>query len=377
MKVMMVHDGHQYGGLERVVCEVGGLLTQRGVGVSCLVRGDEWGKAASAHRFVVDLAAAGVDVLEAPSPKRGRLRQFRLLRRRLRAASPDLVHIHTVRVDSGRPVTAAARSLRIPVVRTEHNSPTAFSRGSFGSWRQRLFDAMTAAILTVSEHDRIEQLQLVGRSKDKVRAIVNAVDCERFVPTVSESQELAKRRAGAGLIIGTAGRLSHQKNHALLIDAFAAAEFSANRVLLAIAGSGELEGDLIDQCARLDLSDRVLLLGSIDDVKSFYDSIDIGVMSSRHEGLPLVLLEMMAVGLPTVVTDTPGLTEAVVDGVTSQVVPPDVEALALALSGLAADPVRRAQYGEAGRRHVAVHHSYDRYLADLLEVYEEVVGGSA
>jgi len=108
-------------------------------------------------------------------------------------------------------------------------------------------------------------------------------------------------------ILGCAGRLVKEKGHQHLIDAMA--ELPDNVILL-LAGSGPEQVEIEDRIAKENLSHRICLLGSLSDVLPFYQAIDVFVLASLNEGLPLAPLEAQACGTPVVLTDVGGCREA-------------------------------------------------------------------
>ncbi len=109
-----------------------------------------------------------------------------------------------------------------------------------------------------------------------------------------------------------------------------------------------------------------------------YADADVFALSSRWEGLPYVLLEAMAHGLPVVSTAVDGVPEAVTDGGTGVLVPPgDTDAFGRALESLLADPQRRHRLGEAGRQRVSGAFALERMVDELVAVYRDVARGRA
>ena len=106
------------------------------------------------------------------------------------------------------------------------------------------------------------------------------------------------------------GRLVHQKNHALALEALALLP----GVHLAVVGDGELRGDLERLASERGLSDRVAFLGLREDARALVGAADVLVLPSRWEGLPLVALEALAAGTPVVATAARGVRELLVDG---------------------------------------------------------------
>lgn len=151
-----------------------------------------------------------------------------------------------------------------------------------------------------------------------------------------------------GRRIVTVGRLHEQKNHDLLIDAFAMLPDDKKEYTLEIYGEGPLRNELQHKIDALGLNDRVFLMGAFSDVHKRIASATIFVMSSDYEGMPNALLEAMALGLPCISTDySPGsLHEFMTDGVNGLIVPcGDPIALANAMNRLLDDENLRRDIG--------------------------------
>jgi glycosyltransferase involved in cell wall biosynthesis len=159
--------------------------------------------------------------------------------------------------------------------------------------------------------------QLYPKVADRVAYVRNTVDNEVFYPLSSEERnqrriELAKQLAlpDTTRFILFAGRLHPQKDPLLLVRSLAA--LNEPDVHLLIAGAGELSSQLDAEVTQLGLSDRVSMLGSVDQAKlaNLHRLCSIFVLSSAYEGLPLVVLEALACGTPVVTTrcgETPNL----------------------------------------------------------------------
>jgi glycosyltransferase involved in cell wall biosynthesis len=157
-----------------------------------------------------------------------------------------------------------------------------------------------------------------------------------------------------GPVLLEVGRLCDVKGQRELIAALP--RLARDDVTVLIAGEDIEEGGVyravLERAAReTGVSERVRFLGRRDDVPALLAATDALVLPSWIEGLPLVVLEAMAAGVPVVATSVGGTPEAVVDGETGLLVPPrDVGALAGALDALLEDPGRARRFGEAGRR---------------------------
>jgi glycosyltransferase involved in cell wall biosynthesis len=133
-------------------------------------------------------------------------------------------------------------------------------------------------------------------------------------------------------------------------------------------------GHLLNLADRLGVRGRLVFVGEQEDVAPFVDAMDVFVLPSLTEGLPLTVLEAMAVGKPVVGTDVGGISEAVRHGETGFVVPPrDPRKLAEALIGLLGDPSSARAMGEAGRRRVEKAFTMDNEVAQTVRTYRRIV----
>jgi glycosyltransferase involved in cell wall biosynthesis len=206
----------------------------------------------------------------------------------------------------------------------------------------------------------------------KVRTIWSTVDPERLEPT-AERETL---RAGHGLgprtvVVLSAASLVRRKGLDLLLEAFARTAPGRDTVLW-LAGDGPERTALETRAARPDLAGRVRFLGRTAAVADLLAAADLVAMPSRAEGLGIAALEAMASGRPVLATRVGGLGEAVVDGRTGLLVPPeDVAALEAGLRRLIDDPGLRARLGAGGAEHVRAHFLPDR----MVEAYELLYRG--
>ncbi|MFF5964054.1 glycosyltransferase family 4 protein [Streptomyces collinus] len=195
-----------------------------------------------------------------------------------------------------------------------------------------------------------------GIPADRVHVVPNGVDEAYFMP--------AREPAPGPVNLLYVGRLGAQKNVARLLDAM---RLTRQDIRLRIVGDGELLGRLEEQAARLRL-DNVEFSGGLlgADLVKAYAGADAFVLPSDKEGMPLVVLEAMAAGLPVVATDVPG-TRELVRG-TGLLAAPEPAALAAALDSVAADPALRARLARASTER-ARNHSWQTVARQVEDVY--------
>jgi sugar transferase (PEP-CTERM/EpsH1 system associated) len=203
-----------------------------------------------------------------------------------------------------------------------------------------------------------------GRSR-RLLTILNGIDEHRFVPSAA-----AAPHGSTACVVGTVARLAPEKGLDRLVEAFGQLARRHDSMRLVIAGGGREAQSLTEQAHRLGLADRVSFPGHQSRPESVLVTLDIFVLPSLTEGIPLALLEAMAVGLPVVATSVGGVPDVVEDGISGILVPPDdPAALARAIDGLASDPVRRQRLGRAGRERVARRFSLSAMAAAYRELY--------
>lgn len=207
------------------------------------------------------------------------------------------------------------------------------------------------AVLTLTEQDRDLWRAALGDTPTLVEAIPNASPFDVGRPAPLDSR-----------IVLAAGRLSHQKGFDRLVPAFAKVAQKFPDWQLHIYGSGPDERMLRRAIGDAGLGDHVFLKGLVPGLEEAFRTASVYAMSSRFEGLPMVLLEAMSQGLPIVSFDCPeGPRQLVADGVNGILVPEgDVEALGDALLRLVENPEERRRMGLAGLRQA------ESYTADAV-----------
>jgi glycosyltransferase involved in cell wall biosynthesis len=176
------------------------------------------------------------------------------------------------------------------------------------------------------------------------------------------------------VLLGEIARLCDVKGQRELIEATALSP----GVHVALAGADLEQGGayraMLEALAReRGVSDRVHFLGFRDDAAAVLDQLDVLVLPSWIEGLPIVVLEAMAHAKPVIATPVGGIAELVADGETGLLVPPrEPGQLAEAIRSLAADPALRDRLGRAGRERVEREFSESAMTGRVLEVYDAV-----
>jgi phosphatidylinositol alpha-1,6-mannosyltransferase len=231
------------------------------------------------------------------------------------------------------------------------------------------------------------ELGLDGHGR-RLRVVPLGTDPTQFQPGI-DPRPLRERfdlpGDGARWLV-TVARLQRHKGVDTVIAALPTILTRAPEVRYAVAGTGPDHERLKKLAEKLGVTDRVYFLGSVadQDLPSFYNLASVYVGASRRagdlgvEGFGISLVEASACGLPIVAGNSGGIPDAVRDGETGVLVPPEEpEAFADAICRLLADPARAQQIGANGRRAVETYFNWDRVVRDLRDVESEAVSGAA
>lgn len=246
--------------------------------------------------FRSELEGDGATVYYLPR-KKDPLEYMRVLYRVCKNGGYDVVHIHG---NSAMMLPDVLPTLwaRIPV-RVVHSHSTSCSHMLLNKLFSPLFHRCYTHRFACGED--------AGRwlfGERSFTILKNGVDLNkyRFNPTV-RAEYRRKLGADGQIIIGHVGNFIDIKNQSFLLDAFALMAARDERYRLLLVGAGELFEDVKDKAAALGLEDKVCFLGNTTEVAQYMQAMDVLTLPSMHEGLPVVLVEAQAAGLPCVVSD--------------------------------------------------------------------------
>ena len=272
-----------------------------------------------------------------------------------------------------------SRICKVPhLVRTEHGHPEPYSavrnpKHCCVLKADRLAAKYTTARIVSVSSDLGEYWK---RRVDPRRVTVlhNAVDLERVSSSFSPAE--AKQRLGIpcdSFVVGIAARLECIKRHDLFV---ATAKYLSERIPnsnFVIAGGGRQKGSLQRLILDAGLQDRLTLLGERDDVYDVLRAMDVLLICSDHEGIPMVMLEAMALGVAVVSRKVGGIPEVIQDGATGILVPSDIpEELGLACMSFFEKPRWRANLTQAARDEIHRGYSAHKNAETVLELYQSI-----
>lgn len=285
------------------------------------------------------------------------------LSRIIRADRYDLINCHSF-ISTVVAAAAIRRArCRLPVVSTLHlpERPWAFRVAG------KTLPALSDRVVSVSEANRRRLIE-AGMPSDLVSVIRNAVDIREF------DANTPRPPTNGTLIVGVIARLIERKRHRDLLDAAARLGREGLRLRLRFIGDGPLRDKLESQAATLGLRDSVEFLGDRNDIAELLRSLDVMVLPSTYEGLPVALIEAMAAGVPVVASAVAGNAEVIEDGRNGLLTAPrDPALLANALKRLALDDELRLRLAQHARVDARARFRVDRMVDDYERVFSEVI----
>ena len=352
------------GGAEQQAILLAKGLRRRGWRVSVVALSGTGGAAAA------ELEDAGVRFLSLEMRKgladpRGWLRFHSWLCRE----RPDVLHAHLPHAAWLARWSRLAAPVPL-VVDTLHSSSTGRMGRHFGYACSRwLPDHVTA----VSQAAAASHMAAGMVSQSRLSVIWNGIDVDRWQPD-AQGRAQARRELGIGdeYLWLAVGRLETVKDYPSLLLAMTR---TPEKTRLLVLGAGPRESELVELAERLGLKQRVRFAGFAPNVVRWMRAADGFVLSSRYEGLPMVLLEAGACGVPVVATDVPGTREVVVNGETGWLAPAgDAQKLAKTMMKLMyMPPDAQHAMGERARRYVAEHFSLEAVLDRWERLYAELL----
>lgn len=365
MKPRVVHiiDRLPPDGAERLLCEV---LRYRSDAfdyqVLCLAEGGV---------FEPVIRAMGVPVTILGKSRGIDLRLVWRLWRWLRACKPQIVHTHLFTADTwGRLV---ARLAGVPLVfSTVH---------SVNSWQgrvHRLVDRTLALVTTrliactAQVADKLHKQD--GINATRIVTLANGVDLQRFADVTPVDIEQELDAAGSAPWLAVLGRLEPVKGQAYLLECLALLRDQGTDFRCVLIGDGPERDALVEQVARLQLTKHVWFAGFRDNVPAWLAAIDVLVMPSRWEGLPMALLEAMALGKPIVAHAVGGIPDVVRDGQEGLLVAPHhPQQMMQALGRLLGDAALREQMGAKALSRVRAHYSAEALARAYEKLYQDAM----
>ncbi|PVX77965.1 glycosyltransferase family 4 protein [Paraburkholderia unamae] len=355
MKITVFVNSMGSGGAERVAATLANAWSERGHDVTLIAtftgRGSCFYSLSDKIEFIY-LA----DVIE--STARGPVsyvKRILSIRKLIRERNVDIVVSLLTNVNMV--VIAALQGTGVPIIACEHSNPIADGRRPFWNWMGRFFYPK-ASVVTVLTEGVVEQFRTILGGAKNIMVVPNPLPAGLERDSVHTDKEKVDSH-----VIGV-GRLQPLKRFDMLIRSFAKIVSEFPEWKLVIIGEGPDRKRLECQIAELGLTERIFLPGKTTDPWSSMRRASLFALTSKYEGLPMAMMEAMALGVPVVAVDCPSgpreLTEGGVVG--SLVGHSDEDAYAQALADLMRAGALREELGRRGADSIRRRYSIDAVM---------------
>jgi glycosyltransferase involved in cell wall biosynthesis len=351
-RILMVIDHLEVGGAQQHVALLTSELVEQGHTVHVVYTGQA---SVNFHRRAVVVPLLRERVVRREEPAFNQLVAGYAAQMR-----PTVIHTHLYAAAMAG--SRAAAQHRLPLVVSHHSA---------GTWqeetdRKRMLKAVFGAAYHFAASPQIESSLVEERiPRSRVEFLPNAVP----VPA-----RPARKTAGKRMRIGFLGRLDTDKDPVLAVEALAHAHTLGSQARLEMRGGGPLEKEVRAAVSRLGMEKHASIGPFLRDVAGFYGRIDTLLLSSRSEGMPLVVLEAMGHELPVIATRVGAVPLEVQDGVTGLLAESgDAAELGEAMAWLEAHPTERRRMGKHGRGRLSRLFSVERMASRTAQAYDWAV----
>lgn len=366
MKILYTnfHAGNGGGHVTYILNLLQGLAADHNLTVACPA-------SSRLYRLAGEVAGVklfGMDFTTRPSSWLGARSKLRAL---LKKEGFDIVHVNGSADHKQVMLALLGLKKRPKVVFTKHNHHPLMSFG------HRLRAALATDHVIAVSNDVASQVRDSVYRHCPVTTVRHGVDTEYFSPVAPAEKEMLRTRyfgdvSSDKIVLGSAGGTDLEKGWMDLVAAVAQLpEPLKSRFLLLVAGD-QPKPELFAEVTRLGMQSQVYFPGLIDDVRPLIGACDVGFVLSYYEALSFACRELMALGLPVLVTRVGGLPENLIDGENGWIVEArDVSGMSGVLRQIAAQPELLRRFGTAARQHAERWFNLSDFAAQTLAIYQQ------
>ena len=246
--------------------------------------------------FEDEIKALGGKIYKVPNFKRNPIGYYIKIKKIIKKQNYKIVHVNMLSAANILPILAASKCKVNHVIAHSHNGnvPEGFLRSILNRINKRIMLKKCTDFFSCSD---LAGKWLFGENQ-KFKIINNAIDLEKFKYNENSRKEIrSKYNLKGKYVIGHIGRFSYQKNHDFLIDAFSSYARKDDSAVLMLIGEGELEKNIRTKVKSLEIDDKVLYIGTTNNISEYLSAMDIFVLPSRFEGFPVTGVEAQTNGL--------------------------------------------------------------------------------
>ena len=330
--------------------------------------------------FYDEAKERGIDIEVYPQEKRSDLSVVSKLSDEINNGKYDLVHAHGARANFI--CMFLKKKIKVPMVTTIHSDYMLDFKDSF--YKNLIYTTLNKMSLKKFDHyicvsDNFKKM-LVDRGfdMDKIHVLYNGIDTEEKIEYIPKTAFLEKYKINYNgeLLVGIAARLDKVKDHETFIKACKETLEINPDIIFLIAGDGDEQKKLEEMAKSFGIEKNIYFLGFVRDKYSFFNAIDVNVLTSISESFPYVILEAARLSVPTVSTKTGGIPEIIKDDYTGYLFPVgNYKSLSRYILDLYDQRDKLKELGDNIKREVVERYSHLSMGERQKEIYDEILMG--
>ncbi len=330
--------------------------------------------------FYEDALEAGIDIEVIPQKRRSDMSVVDKIADIVNNEGYDIVHSHGARANTI--AIFLKNKIHVPMITTIHSDYLLDFKDSF--YKNLIFTPINKYALkkfdyyvAVTENFK-KMLISRGFAEDKIYTLYNGIDMEAKTYSITREEFLKKYDItyNGEFIIGQAARLDGVKNLSMMIKTAKEALAHNQNLLFLIAGSGDELSSLKAQAKEYGIEDKIKFLGFVKDNFSFFNSIDLNMLTSISESFPYVILEAAKMSKPTISTRVGGIEELIRDGVDGYLIKSnDYMEMSNKVLDLVENPEKTVEMGKSINTRVKGGFSVEAMANKQKEIYTDILSG--
>ena len=285
----------------------------------------------------------------------------------------SLIHAH--KIGSNLWGSIIGKLFRIPVISHFHAHHMSLEKLTYLA-AAKIIGSFSSKIISISEFERQRLIIEEGIPYSKMVTIYNGINYEKFQKTANSGLKRELGIASRSLVVGIVAAFRSQKNHELFILAANEILKRNQNVQFILIGDGATRGKIERMVLNLGIKNNFIFTNARSDIPDILSIIDVGVLSSHWEGLPLAVLEYMAASKPVVSTDVSGMSEVIENGVNGFLVPAgNFQALAEKITMILDNKTLAMKLGKNGFSKVKYKFSEEVMMSSIKNLYSDVISG--
>lgn len=370
IKVLHLISTKAFLGAERVICEI---LKKNNSNNITMSLGILTSSGDIIKRFHKEIGRTDIVILKFGGSEKLSFNTVKRISNYIQENSINIVHSHNYKSDFYAFICKLIIKNKLHLIASNHTWKLNTIREYGYKWLDSLIMKKFDGLIAISSEIKDEMIR-AGINKSKIKIILNGVDCEEHERSLAKTEARARLELGENdFIVGCVASLTPEKGHMTLLKAFSEVHTATSEIKLCLVGEGPERNKIENYIYDNKLSETVFLKGSRADIRELYKGFDVFILPSYQEGLPMVLLESMASGVPVIVTYVGAIPEIIQNNQNGIIIEPgNIGQMAQAILEINSNKEIRGTIRKNALKTVKEKYSSDLMTEEYQQIYKEV-----